>query len=585
MASNNVIIVVFLMVLVLLSLLSVMNVNKRTMTKEHYYNFFQDLFGKKTPPPTEQPVKVVPPDTPLFMLASSPAAAASSQFQGNPKIRAQIDALKNKVLTQYPNDTTFGQAINTQQLTANNASLGNVTVNGDTTLLNAKVNGLRVADKPLKLNYSPAGALFSRQMSIKEDDVFGFGNSEDNTVRMYTSSDPNAKAALSFKNRDGSFDDAFVAKKNGSRFILKGDGDLVVDSIKLGQKFHIVNSGNDDWLRLTDGKGLDNYFGGLAMKDLWVQGTSTVGGDLTVYGDIQTNNIKSTGNASFDRLNSKNKICINNTCADEQTWKYIRERQPGPKGLQGPKGTKGASPPGLQGIQGLKGLQGPKGPQGPEGIIGGRGLQGYTGDRGPKGDKGDKGDRGIVGYATKVVGPQGAAGTPGKPGAAGDAGSTGTPGSDGANGTSIESVTSKKTNDKTNITVTFTDTSKPPVVFAINDIVGRLISNVEIKGNLLVVSYNTGQTQTFSIPMPVKAEPGAVAMGPPGPPGPPGQTGAAGDPGDNAPPSGPPGKRGETGPEGSPGSPGSTFIWDNRFCLNTTCLVESDIDNLIRFTA
>lgn len=570
MTFDKVIIVIFLMVLILLATLSVININKRTMTRENFANFFANK--------QDSSQLITPLDTPSFLLPPAPAAQVKEIIA----LKKQIDELKTKVTTDYPNDGSFNSSFSTKQLSGNSATVGKLSVLNDAVFDKTITNGLNIAKNPITFDYSPAGSgfLVKRQISDNPQSIYGLGDFKDGTARLFASGeDPYSSINLSFVKSDNTFDDVFVAKKNGSRFLMKGDGDLVVDSLKLGQKFHVVNSGTDDWLRVTDGNSLDNFFGGLAVNDLWVKGSSSIGGDLHANNLVSKNKIETIGDASFNTLKSK-KICINGVCLDESSWKYIKERRPGPKGPPGPPGPPGEIIPGIRGLQGDRGDKGLAGDQGPPGPPGPPGHRGPKGDQGQRGDKGDKGPPGLPGYATKVVGATGPQGQEGPEGLAGQDGPPGIKGTNGTDAVSILGVTTEVISNERFVVVNYTDPKKQPTKFPLKSIVGKLITTVAFEGNKLIVKYNNGTSESFTLPtiISTKAIPGSV--GPPGPPGPPGDQGAKGTDGANG-KTGSPGKSGVTGPPGPPGPPGS--LVNNQICINNTCLNQAGIANLIKF--
>lgn len=571
MAFDKVIIVIFLMVILLLVILIVININNRTMTKEHFSNFFFPVNKPELTP-------MIPLDTPPFLLPPAP----STQVEEILSLKKQINDLKSSVITDYPNDTSFKTTFSTKELSADDATVNRLSVLNGAMLNKTTANGLNIEKNPITFDYSPVGSgvLLRRQISENPQSIYGLGDFKDGTTRLFASGeDQYASINLSFVKPDNTFDDVFVAKKNGSRYLVKGDGDLVVDSLKLGQKFHVVNSGTDDWIRVTDGESLDNFFGGLAVKDLWVKDFASVGGDLHANELISNKEITANGDTSFHTLKSNN-ICINDVCLDESVWKYINERKPGPKGPPGPPGPPGNSPPGMRGLPGDRGYKGQTGDQGPPGPPGPPGNRGEKGVQGPRGDKGVKGAPGLPGYATKVVGPVGPRGPEGEVGLDGPAGLVGIKGKNGMDGVSILGITTEVINNEKHVVVNYTDPKKQPTKIPLKTIVGKLITSLNIEGNKLVVKYNDASSQSFTLPIPVTTNAAPGANGPPGPPGPPGDQGTKGTDGVNG-KTGVAGKSGSTGPPGPPGPPGS-FV-NNQVCINDTCINQTGIANLIKF--
>lgn len=66
--------------------------------------------------------------------------------------------------------------------------------------------------------------------------------------------------------------------------------DIKTNTIRLGDKYKLSGvgdkHGNDDWLRLFDKEGND-YYGGMAMKNLWTRDNAFLNGNTTVGGKIE----------------------------------------------------------------------------------------------------------------------------------------------------------------------------------------------------------------------------------------------------------------------------------------------------------
>lgn len=504
-SATQVTMIVFVCIIVLLLILGALQMSKSSMSKEQYSNFFSTT------------------DVPSGGDSSLSPASNSNVVPLTPvddltyykDLQTQINSINESVKNNYITADKLKESVVTNQLTAKQATIMNLltpSANIDSLTFNGPVKVTGNGAITYVGNSNPGAMLEAAKIDSTGARVnrYGMGKFDDNSIRMYAQSgNPNSEIGLSFMKPDNSFDDALLARRAGDNYFIQANGRMSADTLKVSDSFLLANSGNDDWLRVTNPTNMDNYFGGVAMGKLWTAGNATVMGNGSFAKDVIIDGKLFAGDSSFNNIGTPDtgKVCIGSTCLDHDDWVYMQQRNVGPPGPPGPRGIQGAQGP--QGVQGIKGDQGKVGPRGPEGKQGQQGLQGDPGPQGPQGKDGEVGP----------MGPQGPQGPQGPPGPSIEYGSDASFNTIRVNGKAIPiSMTTKKDAGRNILNVTMSDDTEAKLL-----VQDKLITNITFDdANNVVVTYSDATTDKMAIPTP-KAVPG-----PPGPPGPVGATGAAG---------------------------------------------------------
>jgi collagen type VII alpha len=178
-----------------------------------------------------------------------------------------------------------------------------------------------------------------------------------------------------------------------SKLHVKGDvnidnnlyvaGDLTTNNIKINKPNKLIFSGNDnDPYYLQKIGNTDSNHLRLTINDnsneslqIWGNscGTTGCGGE-----GILQHKFDAGGNTYHKgKVTAEDKICIGNTCINENDLKEMLKNEPGPPGPRGHQGPQGSS--GSQGPRGHTGSSGPRGYQGPQGSSGSQGPRGPAG--------------------------------------------------------------------------------------------------------------------------------------------------------------------------------------------------------------
>lgn len=143
----------------------------------------------------------------------------------------------------------------------------------------------------------------------------GYGVKKDGSVmRMYApKSDPSAGLSMSLVKPDGGFEDILSVERQGNKdYRLVSKGRFETDSINIGNKFHVMNTGHDEWLRVVNPSNYDHFYGGVAMgkifatSDMMVKGNSTFDGRVNVRNQL-----------------SAQKLCIEDLCLTKQDLQRV----------------------------------------------------------------------------------------------------------------------------------------------------------------------------------------------------------------------------------------------------------------------
>ena len=327
----------------------------------------------------------------------------------------------------------------------------------------------------------------------------GISVSKAGDLRIFVEDLPDNDLGVYFKTLDGKLTNAFVAKKNGDRFLIKMNDELGVERLRVANRYSFGAA--DDWLTI-DGGTLST--GSLTTADMSIgkhmqTKDLTSQGPLTVSSDLVAQNIK-----------VGKQLCIDDVCLTQDDWAHLKDPRPGPAGPPGERGNDGAA-----GKVGFKGLQGDRGPTGPIGLKGITGERGSVGMEGPMGPKGDKGPRG-------AEGPRGQIGESGPQGPTGD---------QGANAVSIKSIA----NNESEFHVELTNGN----VIKLNSLMGKTIKEIGLQENNIKYTFMDNSTHTMTIPK-VALAPAPVFFGDIGGTGPKGKEGNRG-------------AAGATGERGEPG--------------------------------
>lgn len=554
MTPSHVIIVVFVIITVLLTLLGVIQGRPGEMSREHF---------QATPKP-------------FFSL---PPAGYIRELRELKKLTDNVD---EEITAQHPTINDLKRSISSDKVSSDNLTTNTLNVDGTANLygfnniqtLNVRNGGMVDFSSAVYPENSGQGTLIRKgRHGIVQFPSGEFRLTSDGSI-------PSGSVGMSYLKPDGTLDDVFVAKKNNDRYIISANGDLDVNNIRMGKDFIFVNNGTDDWLRLANANDLTKYFGGIAVDKTWTEADATVSGKLTVDNRVWVNNnLDVSGTGTFDKVDNRNNVCMGDVCYGQDTWDYMRGKVPGKPGPQGPPGIKGIDGPiGVQGLKGVKGDRGPKGGKGVDGQIGPLGLTGDRGNMGIKGEKGDKGGPGADASTFRAPGPPGPPGPQGIRGKQGKQGLQGVKGDDGENGIGISSVSTETIQNKPHIVVNYSDSSKAPTKIAVQNIMGRVITSISLNVNLLSLTFNDGNKQSFLLPANMKN------AGPPGPPGSKGNPGKSGQPG-KAGADGSLGPDGQVGPPGPPGPPGPSTVVNGQLCINTTCIGQQDLERALSLAA
>ena len=424
----------------------------------------------------------------------------SSQLAGvelSPAIQQQNQDFKDikASLNQYVKKDEPAN-IGTKALTADRAVAQEVNVAGNV----AFQKGLEVAGTT-----TVTGGTIPSDIRFIGGDLHDSGARVSSTgdMRVYVEDLPGNDIGMSFKTDA----DAFVARKNGERFLIK-TGEVGAEGIRIANQFEFRGD-QDGWLNIDGGNvgtGRLNVGGHADVKDAFVTQGFSAHGAVHVGGDLAADNVQ-----------VEKELCVGETCLLEDVWAHLQLPRPGPVGPQGPQGRQGAG-----GETGPMGVHGEVGPIGPTGFEGPRGPQGPKGDTGPAGPRGPRGP----------LGPQGPIGP------IGDNGPQGPQGDQGRGAIGIKTVVNKGVE----FHVELTDGSivKVPV----NSLLGNTIKGMTVSGNTLTYTKHDDTTSPIAFPQ-ITIPPSAQYRG---------FVGAVG-------PKGKPGVQGPEGPLGPRGSEGTSVEW------------------------
>ena len=423
----------------------------------------------------------------------------SSQLAGvelSPAIQQQNQDFKDikASLNQYVKKDEPAN-IGTKALTADRAVAQEVNVAGNV----AFQKGLEVAGTT-----TVTGGTIPSDIRFIGGDLHdsGIRVSNDGDMRVYVEDLPGNDIGMYFKTAAKGDIDAFVARKNGERFLIKA-GEIGAEGIRIADRFELRD--RDGWM---------NIDGGTVTA-----GKLTTGGHADVEGAFQTmglsaeGNLRGSGDLNAGNVKVDKELCVGKTCLLEDIWAHLQLPRPGPPGPVGPQGRAG---PG--GETGARGVHGDTGPEGPRGFEGPRGPQGPKGDTGPEGVKGPKGPLGPIG----PIGP------------IGDNGPQGPTGDQGRGAIGIKAVT----NTGVEFHVELTDGSivKVPA----NSLTGNMIKGMNVNGaNITYTRHDNTTSLPLAFPQ-ITIPPTAKIQGFVGAPGPKGKQGVQG-------PEGPIGGRGSEG--------------------------------------